>query len=307
MVPESGAGAWLDLCCGSGVQGLAAVAWGRCGHATCVDINPRAVHFTLCNALLNGVPIHGDHPQLQAFLGDLYEPVDLSATRKRRFDAVLANPPFIAIPSSLTTELDKSLHLSWALFAAGGPAGNEVLRRIMEGAADHLEPGGWLGIVTEIPNVRATGTWLAPLLGRHDGPIVGGHESGGAEETEGPGEGWVAAVLFGPNDVVCAADYAAARAAERGWRGGGEAVVSWERGMRESSVDNMTSALIYGCHCGDAVHKEADRGSSGGSRFDLREYDGEEPDFMLGGGAEFVEAALEATGRSVVSSGQPEQ
>jgi hypothetical protein len=54
-------GAWLDLCCGSGVQAIAALAWGRCGWATCVDISARAVHFTLCNALLNGLTVIAHH------------------------------------------------------------------------------------------------------------------------------------------------------------------------------------------------------------------------------------------------------
>jgi hypothetical protein len=86
------------------------------------------------------------------------------------FDAVLANPPFVAIPSAVSAELDRGgsacSHLSWALFAAGGPSGDAVLRRVVEGAADHLGPGGWLGVVTEVPNVRQAGIWLAPLLGR---------------------------------------------------------------------------------------------------------------------------------------------
>jgi hypothetical protein len=55
-------------------------------------------------------------------------------------------------------------------------------------------------------------------------------------------------VLFGSDDVVCAADYASARAAERGWRGGGEAVVGWERGLRESSVCDMTCAHEQKAH-----------------------------------------------------------
>ena len=99
--------------------------------------------------------------------------------------------------------------------------------------------------------------------------------------------------------------------------------MSWERGMQESAVDDMTckpiasycdvvaydsvgisdgllvsaAALIYGCRCGES-RRVADPGSSrGDSRFDLREYAGEERDFMAGGGAAFVEAALESTGR----------
>lgn len=59
----------LDLCCGSGVQGIAAAAL-RGGDAlvTCVDINPRAVRFARFNALLNGL----DESRFRAVAGDLY-------------------------------------------------------------------------------------------------------------------------------------------------------------------------------------------------------------------------------------------
>lgn len=59
----------LDLCCGSGVQGIAAAAL-RGGNAlvTCVDINPRAIRFARFNALLNGL----DESRFRAVAGDLY-------------------------------------------------------------------------------------------------------------------------------------------------------------------------------------------------------------------------------------------
>ena len=64
----------------------------------------------------------------------------------------------------------------------------------MQGAAAHSHPDGWLGIVTEVPNVEATPEWLAPLLcsGRH----------------------WAATVLYNAADVVPAQAYAEERAAE---------------------------------------------------------------------------------------------
>ncbi|CAM9751899.1 unnamed protein product, partial [Heterosigma akashiwo] len=45
----------LDLCCGSGIQGIVAAASGYASSVVCVDINPRAVRFARANALLNGV------------------------------------------------------------------------------------------------------------------------------------------------------------------------------------------------------------------------------------------------------------
>lgn len=59
----------LDLCCGSGIQGIAAaVLRGGNARVTCVDINPRAVRFARFNALLNGL----DETRFSAIIGDLY-------------------------------------------------------------------------------------------------------------------------------------------------------------------------------------------------------------------------------------------
>jgi hypothetical protein len=137
-----------------------------------------------------------------------------------------------------------------------------VLRRIVEGAAEHCAPGGWLGIVTEVPNVRATGSWLAPLLrdaanaaaataaaatkAVADDDDDDDDESSGPEPEESqPGRRWAATVLLNAADVIGAKEYSEARALERGWRG--EAAAAWERGMAENSVGDMSSALIYGC------------------------------------------------------------
>ncbi|CAN0163382.1 unnamed protein product, partial [Discosporangium mesarthrocarpum] len=65
----------LDLCCGSGIQGIAAAAVRSCSgpSVTCVDISPRAVRFTRLNALLNGM---GDC--VTAIVGDLYHALNAS-------------------------------------------------------------------------------------------------------------------------------------------------------------------------------------------------------------------------------------
>ncbi|CBN75497.1 conserved unknown protein [Ectocarpus siliculosus] len=70
----------LDLCSGSGVQGIAAAVLRR-GEAsvTCVDINPRAVRFSRFNALLNGLDTGGGEQEggrFRAVVGDLYGALD---------------------------------------------------------------------------------------------------------------------------------------------------------------------------------------------------------------------------------------
>ena len=126
----------LDLCCGSGVQGLVARRYAE--QVTSIDINPRAIRFARFNAQLNGVL------NIQFHLGSLYEPM-----KDRIFDTILANPPFVPSPNS---ELR---------FRDGGNTGEDILAAIIQGSAQHLTPKGRLFIVTDLVNVPAYEAKLA--------------------------------------------------------------------------------------------------------------------------------------------------
>ncbi|BDU73650.1 methyltransferase [Mesoterricola silvestris] len=115
----------LDLCCGSGIQALLAAA--HAGTATAVDINARAVACTAFNARAQGLA------NLEALQGDLYAPVGA-----RRFGLITANPPFVPAPAQAVD------------FRDGGPSGEDVQRRIVQGLPRHLAPGGLAQIVTEL-------------------------------------------------------------------------------------------------------------------------------------------------------------
>ncbi len=115
----------LDLCCGSGIHALLAAS--HAGTATAVDINARAVACTAFNARAWGLA------NLEALRGDLYAPVG-----DRRFGLITANPPFVPAPAQ---EVD---------YRDGGPSGEDVQRRIVEGLPRHLAPGGLAQIVTEL-------------------------------------------------------------------------------------------------------------------------------------------------------------
>ena len=136
----------LDLCCGSGIHALLAAAHAEA--ATAVDINARAVRCTRFNASLMGLR------NLEALEGDLYTPVG-----DRRFDLITANPPFVPAP------------VQEVGFRDGGPSGEDVQCRIVEGLPHHLAKGGTAQLVTELgeraseslePRLRA---WLrgAPM------------------------------------------------------------------------------------------------------------------------------------------------
>jgi methylase of polypeptide subunit release factors len=136
----------LDLCCGSGVQALLAAS--HADTATAVDINHRAIACTAFNAQVLGLS------NLQALHGDLYAPV-----AERKFDLITANPPFVPAPSQEVG------------FRDGGPTGEDVQRRIVEGLPRHLANGGVAQIVTELgeregePLERRLRQWLggAPM------------------------------------------------------------------------------------------------------------------------------------------------
>jgi SAM-dependent methyltransferase len=115
----------LDLCCGSGIHALLAASHAT--RVTAVDVNPRAIRCTLFNAKLRGLT------NVEALLGDLYAPVG-----EQRFELITANPPFVPAPSQSVG------------FRDGGPDGEDVQRRIIEGLPQHLAPGGVAQIVTEL-------------------------------------------------------------------------------------------------------------------------------------------------------------
>ncbi|GAA1940114.1 DUF7059 domain-containing protein [Nocardioides marmoribigeumensis] len=108
----------LDLGTGCGVQGLHLAAHAR--HVVATDVNRRALAVTRLNARLNGVT-------LDVREGSLYEPV-----RREEFDLVVTNPPFVVSPA--TGER--------LVYRDSGFPGDEMVRRVVTGAAEHLAPGG---------------------------------------------------------------------------------------------------------------------------------------------------------------------
>ncbi len=120
----------LDLCCGSGIQGLIASRYSK--EVIAVDINPRALRFSRFNAQLNGIENY------RVELGSLYDGLD-----GQLFDVILANPPFVPSPSTDTR------------FRDGGCNGEEVLSAIVRGAPAHLSSEGHLAIVTDLVDIES--------------------------------------------------------------------------------------------------------------------------------------------------------
>lgn len=123
--PQLRGGAVLDVCTGSGALAIAAALAGA--RTVCaVDVSARAVLGARLNARLNGV-------RVQTLRGDL-----LGAVPGRRFDVIVANPPY------LPSERDELPMRGRARHTEAGATGRAVVDRLIAAAPAHLAPGGVL-------------------------------------------------------------------------------------------------------------------------------------------------------------------
>ena len=137
----------LDLCTGSGVQGLLAAE--HAARVVTVDISPRAARCTRFNARVSGAS------NVEVVVGDLFEPLGAG----EKFDLITANPPFVPSP------------IDEFKFRDGGRSGEDVQQRIVAGLPRYLAPGGIAQMVTELgerdeePIVNRVRGWLrgAPM------------------------------------------------------------------------------------------------------------------------------------------------
>ncbi|MET9736305.1 HemK2/MTQ2 family protein methyltransferase [Streptomyces sp. NPDC006458] len=131
----------LELGTGSGVLALEAARLG--GRVTAVDISWRAVTVTWINALLNRQNVRVRH-------GDL-----ATAVPGRRFDLVIANPPYVPAPGTVPP---RGPARAWD----AGTDGRLLIDRICDTAPRVLRPTGTLLLVhSHLCGIGATLTRLA--------------------------------------------------------------------------------------------------------------------------------------------------
>ncbi|MCX4240599.1 PqqD family peptide modification chaperone [Paraliomyxa miuraensis] len=123
-----GAGRVLDVGCGAGSLALVAAARGAT-EVVGVDLHPRAESWARFDAALNGLAI-------ELHTGDLTAPV-----AGRRFDLVIAQPPFVVHPPQV--EATTYLH--------GGAMGDELTMRLIAELPRVLAPGGQARILFDSP------------------------------------------------------------------------------------------------------------------------------------------------------------
>ncbi|MFI6009553.1 HemK2/MTQ2 family protein methyltransferase [Streptomyces sp. NPDC051243] len=131
----------LDLGTGSGILAVEAARLG--GRVTAVDISWRAIAAARLNALLNGQSLRVRHGDLAA------------AVPGRRFDLVIANPPYVPAPGPGPP---RGRARSWD----AGTDGRLLIDRICDTAPAVLRPTGTLLIVhSHLCGIGATLTRLA--------------------------------------------------------------------------------------------------------------------------------------------------
>ena len=124
----------LDLCTGSGVLAvtLATELTGLTMVAT--DLSDAAAAIARVNAARNGVA-----ERVEVRVGDLFAPVT-----GEQFDLIVANPPYIATATIAT--LDREVQREPRRALDGGGDGLAILRRLVDGLAAALSPGGLVAI-----------------------------------------------------------------------------------------------------------------------------------------------------------------
>ena len=122
----------VDVGTGSGCLAVAIAHYWPDIRVDAVDISPEALALAKRNAERNGVA-----DRVEVIESDLLD--DLG---ERRYDVILANPPYV--PSDSMKALPAEYKWEPRLGLEAGQDGLDLVRRLLDTTADHLEPGGVL-------------------------------------------------------------------------------------------------------------------------------------------------------------------
>ncbi|MCC7080134.1 MAG: 50S ribosomal protein L3 N(5)-glutamine methyltransferase [Burkholderiales bacterium] len=131
----------LELGTGSGCLAILAALALPCAHIDAVDVSADALDVARRNV--------GDYALERRI--DLVQSDLFAALKQRRYDLILANPPYVR--SAAMAQLPPEYRHEPALALAGGDDGLDIVRRILGAARTHLVPDGLL--VMEVGHARS--------------------------------------------------------------------------------------------------------------------------------------------------------
>ncbi|WP_027864599.1 peptide chain release factor N(5)-glutamine methyltransferase [Massilia alkalitolerans] len=123
-------GRLLDMGTGSGAIAVACAHARRDASVTALDLSEEALAIARANAAANGA-------QVRFLRSDWF-----AAIGEERFELIASNPPYIAAGDAHLSQGDLRFEPVSAL--TDHADGLAALRNIVDGAPDHLVPGGWL-------------------------------------------------------------------------------------------------------------------------------------------------------------------
>ena len=123
-------GRLLDMGTGSGAIAVACAHARRDASVTALDLSEEALAISRANAAANGA-------QVRFLRSDWF-----AAIGEERFELIASNPPYIAAGDAHLSQGDLRFEPVSAL--TDHADGLAALRNIVDGAPDHLVPGGWL-------------------------------------------------------------------------------------------------------------------------------------------------------------------
>lgn len=126
----------LDLCTGSGCLAILAARAFPNARIDAVDLSKDALAVAARN-----VADYGLEERITLYQGDLFKPL-----RDTRYDLIISNPPYVDAQGM--ADLPRECLFEPRMAFDGGADGIDLVRRIVEEAGDHLNPGG--GLLCEV-------------------------------------------------------------------------------------------------------------------------------------------------------------
>jgi release factor glutamine methyltransferase len=150
-----------DVGTGSGAIAVAVAKHAPACRVTAIDLSPVAIAIAQENAARHQVA-----DRIEFVAGDLLTPLP----PEQKFAVIASNPPYVSeIEFAALAPSVRNHEPRQALVA--GPAGTEIIERLIPQAAERLLPGGWL-ILEISPMIAARVTELLAADGRFEPPAT---------------------------------------------------------------------------------------------------------------------------------------